>query len=277
MDLSFGNMKVRLNIFNASDQPSQGDDCFMIDCREVLEDDFAILWGDDELITCEDGSDTFEVNNSITDLQDLLHCPSPPNEIECEERSENTIQSEEIIDLESFKKDILELEALLYPQTLVTTPLWRDTNDPIPSLTHPCSIDQIESQLGIILEEINQGEESKNKHHPVGAFQREYLDEVFNSKPISELPAIMQERVINEVVEDTPRVCVDRIGVQKNHIKLKKKLIWGWLRRMWKKRKRKGQKQVWVWEKKSWKNIMIYCLGREYPCGRGRGRQKSWT
>ena len=68
LELSFGNMNVRLNVFHAANQPSSDDDCYMIDFREVLEDDFAMLWGDDELVTCEDGSDIFEVNNSITDL-----------------------------------------------------------------------------------------------------------------------------------------------------------------------------------------------------------------
>ena len=80
LELSFGNMNVRLNVFHASNQPSTDDDFYMIDFRVVLEDDYAMLWGGDELISCKDGSDIFEVNNSITDLEELLHCPPSPGE-----------------------------------------------------------------------------------------------------------------------------------------------------------------------------------------------------
>ena len=38
MDVSFGNMKVRLNAFKASRQPSDQDDCFAVDViNELVE------------------------------------------------------------------------------------------------------------------------------------------------------------------------------------------------------------------------------------------------
>ena len=72
IDLSFGNMKARLNIFNASNQPSIEDECFMIDFHdELVKEDAPFLLEDDSLqtsISCEGCEEIFDVDKSITKI-----------------------------------------------------------------------------------------------------------------------------------------------------------------------------------------------------------------
>ena len=85
IDLLFGNINVRLNVFNASNQPSIDDECYIINFRDELDDDYAMLGGDNELISCEGGNDIFEVGKSIKELEELLNYPPSPGEVRFDE------------------------------------------------------------------------------------------------------------------------------------------------------------------------------------------------
>ena len=65
IDLSFGNMNVRLNVFNGSNQPSNDDECYMIDFQDELGDDHVMLWEGNDLNSCEGGEEEFDIDKSI--------------------------------------------------------------------------------------------------------------------------------------------------------------------------------------------------------------------
>ncbi|XP_059629506.1 uncharacterized protein LOC132272360 [Cornus florida] len=75
MDLSFGNMKVRLNIFNASNCPSDDKDCFLVDTiDECVEKMSLFALTKDPLEACLSYFDTksFDVNKSSEEVNVIL-------------------------------------------------------------------------------------------------------------------------------------------------------------------------------------------------------------
>jgi hypothetical protein len=53
MEVTFGNMKVKLNIFNAFQHPSDAEECFFVDqIEEIIEDSLPQILSDDPLEAC---------------------------------------------------------------------------------------------------------------------------------------------------------------------------------------------------------------------------------
>ena len=78
MDLSFGNMKVRLNVFNASHHPINEFECFYVDIiEESMEEALPYILSKDPLEACLSyfGSDNFDVEQSILEVNALLEAP----------------------------------------------------------------------------------------------------------------------------------------------------------------------------------------------------------
>ena len=75
MDVSFGNMKVRLNVFKASHQPPKKEDCFAIDViDELVEEALPYILTEDPLEACLShfNFDAYDVDHSITEVNTLL-------------------------------------------------------------------------------------------------------------------------------------------------------------------------------------------------------------
>lgn len=77
MDISFGNMTVRLNVFNASQQPPHEEDCFSVDMLEgIVEESLPQILIEDPLERCLTyfDSDGFDIDGSIEEVNSLLDC-----------------------------------------------------------------------------------------------------------------------------------------------------------------------------------------------------------
>ena len=75
MDLSFGNMKVKLNVFHASDQPARGDECFLVDkMDDLVEEALPYILADNPLEMClaHVDIDNFDVDKAIEEVNSLL-------------------------------------------------------------------------------------------------------------------------------------------------------------------------------------------------------------
>jgi hypothetical protein len=75
MEISFGNMKVRLNIFNAFQHAPDQNECFFVDrIEEYVEDSLPSLLADDPLEAClaHFGFEDFNTNQYIEKVHDLL-------------------------------------------------------------------------------------------------------------------------------------------------------------------------------------------------------------
>ncbi|XP_059635294.1 uncharacterized protein LOC132277454 [Cornus florida] len=82
MDLSFGNMKVRFNIFNASNCPSDDKDCFLIDTIDECVNEMApVALTKDPPEACLSYFDTesFDVDKSIEEVNVILDGPNMHN------------------------------------------------------------------------------------------------------------------------------------------------------------------------------------------------------
>ncbi|XP_059639073.1 uncharacterized protein LOC132281378 [Cornus florida] len=82
MDVSFGNMKVRLNIFNANQCPSDNNDCFLVDAiDECVEEMTPFALTKDPLEACLSYFDAelFDVEKSIEEVNALLDVASMHN------------------------------------------------------------------------------------------------------------------------------------------------------------------------------------------------------
>lgn len=80
MDVSFGNMKVRLNVFNASNQPPKEDECFFMDVvDELVEDALPYILAEDSLEAClvHFGFDDFDIKKSMEEVNSLLNSILP--------------------------------------------------------------------------------------------------------------------------------------------------------------------------------------------------------
>ena len=78
MDLSFGNMKARLNVFNAAQQPSKEDDCFAVDVIDgLVEEALPYILTEDPLEAClaHFGYDEFDIEKSIEEVNAMLELP----------------------------------------------------------------------------------------------------------------------------------------------------------------------------------------------------------
>jgi hypothetical protein len=75
MEISFGNMKVRLNIFNAFQHVPDQNECFFVDhIEEYVEDSLPSLLADDPLEAClaHFGFEDFDTDQYIEEVHDLL-------------------------------------------------------------------------------------------------------------------------------------------------------------------------------------------------------------
>jgi hypothetical protein len=75
MEISFGNMKVRLNIFNAFQHAPDQNECFFVDhIEEYIEDSLPSLLADDPLEAClaHFGFEDFATDQYIKEVHDLL-------------------------------------------------------------------------------------------------------------------------------------------------------------------------------------------------------------
>jgi hypothetical protein len=75
MEISFGNMKVRLNIFNAFQHVPDQNECFFMDhIEEYVEDSLPSLLADDPLEAClaQFGFEDFDTDQYIEEVHDLL-------------------------------------------------------------------------------------------------------------------------------------------------------------------------------------------------------------
>ena len=75
MDLSFGNMIVRLNVFDASQQPSREEDCYAVNIIDgLVEETLPQILVDDPLERCLTyfDSDAFDIDGSIEELNSFL-------------------------------------------------------------------------------------------------------------------------------------------------------------------------------------------------------------
>lgn len=85
MEISFGNMKVRLNIFNAFQHPPNRNECFFLDViEESIEDLLPCMLTTDPLEACltHFGLDDFDTKQYINEVNTLLdtatNANSPP-------------------------------------------------------------------------------------------------------------------------------------------------------------------------------------------------------
>jgi hypothetical protein len=75
MEISFRNIKVRLNIFNAFQHALDQNECFFVDTiEEYVEDSLPSLLADDPLEAClaHFGFEDFNTNQYIEEVHDLL-------------------------------------------------------------------------------------------------------------------------------------------------------------------------------------------------------------
>jgi hypothetical protein len=75
MEISFGNMKVRLNIFNAFQHAPDQNECFFVDSiEEYIEDSLPSLLANDPLEAClaHFGFEDFDTDQYIEEVHDLL-------------------------------------------------------------------------------------------------------------------------------------------------------------------------------------------------------------
>ncbi|XP_059650646.1 uncharacterized protein LOC132296462 [Cornus florida] len=82
MDVSFGNMKVRLNIFNASQYPLDNNDCFLVDAiDECVEEMTPFALTKDPLKACLSyfDAESFDVKKSIEEVNALFDVASMHN------------------------------------------------------------------------------------------------------------------------------------------------------------------------------------------------------
>ncbi|XP_059650641.1 uncharacterized protein LOC132296454 [Cornus florida] len=82
MDVSFGNMKVRLNIFNASQCPSDNNDCFLVDAIDECVEEmtlFALIKDPLEACLFYFDAESFDVEKSIEEVNALLDVASMHN------------------------------------------------------------------------------------------------------------------------------------------------------------------------------------------------------
>jgi hypothetical protein len=75
IEISFGNMKVRLNIFNAFQHAPDQNECFFVDnIKEYVEDSLLNLLVDDPLEAClaHFGFEDFNIDQYVEEVHDLL-------------------------------------------------------------------------------------------------------------------------------------------------------------------------------------------------------------
>lgn len=80
MDVSFGNMKVRLNMYNASKQPQLEEDCFAVDViQECVEEALPYILVEDPLEAClaHFGFEEYDIDRSIEEVNSLLDSVPP--------------------------------------------------------------------------------------------------------------------------------------------------------------------------------------------------------
>jgi hypothetical protein len=82
MKISFGNMKVRLNIFNAFEHAPDQNECFFVDnIEEYVEDSLPSLLADDPLKAClaHFGFEDFDTDQYVEEVHDLLETAASAN------------------------------------------------------------------------------------------------------------------------------------------------------------------------------------------------------
>jgi hypothetical protein len=82
MEISFGNIKVRLNIFNAFQHAPDQNECFFVDhIEEYVEDSLLSLLADDPLEAClaHFGFEDFDTDQYIEEVHDLLETAASAN------------------------------------------------------------------------------------------------------------------------------------------------------------------------------------------------------
>ena len=79
MDLSFGNMTMRLNVFHDAQQPPHLEDCFAFDeIEDLVETSLPQLLVDDPLERCLShfDIDSFDIDNFVEEVKSMLDCPA---------------------------------------------------------------------------------------------------------------------------------------------------------------------------------------------------------
>ena len=133
MELSFGNMKVKLNIFTAFQQPLDQNECYLIDyTSDVVDEALPYLLSNDPLEVCLShfGIDDFDTEQYINEVKELLNKGIPnkfPPWRPPKEELPLTVSKLPVTSLESPPK--LELKQL--PQTLKYAFLGKDETLPV--------------------------------------------------------------------------------------------------------------------------------------------------
>ena len=75
MEVSFGNMQVKLNVFQASQQPHERDECLLVDVvDEIVEEALPSILVEDPLEAClaHFGFENFDIDGSVKEALKLL-------------------------------------------------------------------------------------------------------------------------------------------------------------------------------------------------------------
>ena len=79
MEVSFGNMQVKLNVFQASQQPHEREECLLVDVvDEIVEEALPSILVEDPLEAClaHFGFENFDIDGSVEEVNVLLNASS---------------------------------------------------------------------------------------------------------------------------------------------------------------------------------------------------------
>ena len=82
MDVSFGNMQVKLNVFQASQQPHEKEECLFVDIvGKIEEEPFPFILVEDPLEAClaHFGFKDFNIDRSVKEVNTLLDSSLTPD------------------------------------------------------------------------------------------------------------------------------------------------------------------------------------------------------
>ena len=82
MEVSFGNMQVKLNVFQASQQPHEREECVLVDVvDEIVEEALPSILVEDPLKAClaHFGFENFDIDGSVEEVNVLLNVSSTPD------------------------------------------------------------------------------------------------------------------------------------------------------------------------------------------------------
>ncbi|KAF5933586.1 hypothetical protein HYC85_029757 [Camellia sinensis] len=91
MEVSIGNMQVKLNIFQASQQPHEREECLLVDVvDEIVEEALPSILVEDPLEAClaHFGFENFDIAGSVEEVNVLLNSSSTPDSLPWKARFE---------------------------------------------------------------------------------------------------------------------------------------------------------------------------------------------